>query len=70
VNAYTWDTKEQGKGISFGVSIVQVIKNAEGEEILGGGGGPDPDKYLETIDDNGDAPDSTKNGAGAAGLFG
>lgn len=71
VNAYTWENETNGKGISFGVSLVQVAKLATGDEVLGGGGGPDPDKWLETIDDDeGDAPASTKSGAGAAGLFG
>jgi len=71
VNAYTWENKENGKGISFGISIVQVIKKAEGDEVIGGGGGgPDPDKFLETMADEGDAPSETKGGAGAAGLFG
>lgn len=68
VNAYTWENKENGKGISFGVSIVQLIKSAEGDEILGGGG-PDPDKFLEAIPDEGDAP-ATKSASGAASLFG
>jgi hypothetical protein len=70
VNAFTWENKENGKGISFGISLVQVIKKAVGDEILGGAGGPDPDKFLEKIDDEGDAPETTKGGAGAAGLFG
>jgi hypothetical protein len=70
VNAFAWDNKSQGKGITFGVSIVQVIKKAEGDEVLGGGGGPDPDKFLEKIADEGDAPASTKGGEGAKGLFG
>jgi hypothetical protein len=70
VNAYTWENEKNGKGISFGVSLVQVAKLATGDEVLGGGGGPDPDKWLETIEDEGDAPASTKSGAGAAGLFG
>jgi hypothetical protein len=69
VNAYPWDNPKNGKGISFGISIVQVIKKAEGDEILGGGGGPDPDKFLETIADEGEAPASTRSGAGAGGLF-
>ncbi len=69
VNAYTWENKENGKGISFGISIVQLAKMAEGDEVLGGGGGPDPDKFLEKIEDEGDAPSETKGGAGAGGLF-
>lgn len=70
VNAYAWENPKNGKGISFGVSIVQVVHKAVGEEILGGGGGPDPDKFLEKLDDEGEAPASTKSGAGAGGLFG
>ena len=68
VNAFTWETKEQGKGISFGVSLVQVVKNAEGDEILGGGGGPDPSKHFEKLDDEGPIGDT--GGKGAASLFG
>ena len=70
VNAYTWENKENGKGISFGVSLVQVVKNAEGDEILGGTGGPDPDKFLETIEDDDTPAGDTSKGDGAAGLFG
>ncbi|MGF7063600.1 ssDNA-binding protein [Aminobacter sp. BE322] len=70
VNAFTWENEENGKGISFGISMFQVTKKAEGGEILGGTGGPDPDKFFETIDDEGDAPASTKTGNGAASLFG
>jgi hypothetical protein len=69
VNAYTWENEKNGKGISFGISLVQVAKVAQGDEVLGGGGGPDPDKWLETIDDEGDAPAGTKSGEGAGGLF-
>jgi hypothetical protein len=70
VNPYAWDNPKNGKGVSFGISLVQVVKKASGEEILGGGGGPDPDKFFEKIEDEGDAPAETKGGAGAAGLFG
>ena len=70
VNAFTWENKENGKGISFGISIIQLVRKAEGDEVLGGGGGgPDPEKFLEKID-SGDAPEETKTGAGASGLFG
>ena len=70
INAFTWENKENGKGISFGISMVQVTKVAQGDEVLGGAGGPDPDKFFESLPDEGDAPESTKSGAGAAGLFG
>lgn len=70
VNAFTWENKENGKGISFGISMLQVTKKAVGEEVLGGGGGPDPEKHFEKIADEGDAPEETKGGKGAEGLFG
>jgi hypothetical protein len=71
VNAFTWENDEQGKGLTFGISLFQVTKLAEGEEVLGGGGGgPAPDKFFEKIEDEGDAPAETKGGAAAAGLFG
>lgn len=66
VNAFTWENKEKGKGISFGISMIQVAKDGE---RLGGGGGGDPEKFFEKIEDEGDAPETTKQGAGAGGLF-
>lgn len=66
INAFTWENKEKGKGISFGVSMIQKAKDGES---LGGSGG-NPEEHFEKIDDEGDAPASTKTGAGAAGLFG
>src|SRR5699024_954018 len=70
VNAFTWENRENGRGISFGVSMVQVVNNAEGADILGGGGGPNPDDFFETIEDDGGAAAETSSGDGAAGLFG
>lgn len=70
VNAYTWDHPSNGKGISMGISMFQVVKVATGAEVLGGAGAPDPEKFFETLADEGDAPASTKSGEGAAGLFG
>lgn len=70
INPYAWDNPKNGKGISFGISLVQVTRKAEGSEILGGGGGPNPDAFFETLADEGDAPEATKGGAGAGGLFG
>ena len=66
VNAFTWENKEKGKGISFGLSMAQFVK--DGENL--GGGGADPEEFFEVIPDTGDAPASTKSGAGAGGLFG
>lgn len=67
VNAFTWENKENGKGITFGISYLQVAKDGE---RLGGGGAGEPEQYFEVIPDEGEAPASTKSGAGAAGLFG
>lgn len=67
INCFAWHNAQSGDGVSFGVSGFQ--KHSEGER-LGGSGGSDPDKWVETIADEGDAPDATKTGAGAAGLFG
>jgi hypothetical protein len=67
VNAFTWENKENGKGITFGISMVQKTRDGES---LGGGGAGDPTEYFEKIADEGDAPEETKSGAGAGGLFG
>ncbi|MDI1263906.1 MAG: DUF2815 family protein [bacterium] len=67
LHTFTWENKEKGKGLTFGIDMFQVAKDGE---RLGGGGGVDVDKWAETIADEGDAPESTKGGAGAGGLFG
>lgn len=67
VHAYTWEHATNGRGITFGVSMVQVQKEGE---LLGGGGPGSPDQWFEQIEDAGSAPAETKTGKGAAGLFG
>ncbi len=67
INAFTWENKEKGKGISFGVSMIQFAKDGE---RLGGSGGGDPEDHFEKIEDEGEAPAATKTGKGAGGLFG
>lgn len=67
LHVFTWENKEKGKGVTFGIDMFQVVKDGE---RLGGGGGVDVDKWAEEIPDEGAAPDSTKTGAGAGGLFG
>lgn len=67
VSAYTWENAKGGKGVSFGLRGLQFARDGE---RLAGGGGIDPDKAFDVIEDEGDAPASTKSGAGAAGLFG
>lgn len=66
LNAFTWENDQNGKGITFGLSMLQ--KTRSGESL--GGAGPSPDEVFEAIPDEGDAPAETKAGAGAAGLFG
>lgn len=67
INAYAWTSQKQPYGISFGASLVQIAKDGE---KLGGGGGADPDKFLDVIADDGeDAPSSARAGAGASSLF-
>ncbi len=66
VNAFTWENDQNGKGVTFGLTMLQ--KTRSGESL--GGAGPSPDSVFEAIPDEGDAPAETKTGAGAAGLFG
>lgn len=68
VNAFTSDHPTGGRRVSLGISMFQKLQ--EGELLGGAGGGPvDAEKYYETIADDGPAPDATKTGAGAGGLF-
>jgi hypothetical protein len=65
VNAYTWDNPKNGKGVSFGVNMVQVAK--DGERL--GGGGLDPSAHFEAIPDDG-APAGGGSVNSAADMFG
>lgn len=67
LHVFTWENDKKGKGLTFGIDMFQVAKDGD---RLGGGGGVDVDKWAETIPDEGAAPESTKGGAGAGGLFG
>lgn len=68
LNAYTWDTSS-GKGVTFGLQYFQKLRDGE-KLFTGGGAAVDPNEFFEQIEDTGSAPDETKNGAGAGGLFG
>lgn len=70
VNAFCWENKNQGKGISFGVSVVQLETKAKGDEVLGGTGGPSVGDYFEAIPDDGEDTSAATADNGAAGLFG
>lgn len=67
VNILAWDHPQNGKGLSFGLSMVQYAK--DGEALGNGGGGPNADSFFEGVADKGAAPAGTANGAGAGGLF-
>lgn len=69
LNAYTWENKENGKGVSFGLQYLQKVGDGE-RHYTGGASAADPNKYFEKVENTGAAPDATKNGAGAGGLFG
>lgn len=64
INAFTWTNDQNGRGVSFGLSMVQVVKDGD---RLGGGAGGDPESFFEKIADEGPA---TKSSDGAASLFG
>jgi len=67
LNAFAWNNPQNGDGISFGIQFFQKIQ--EGER-LGGSGGVDAGKWMESVPDEGEAPEATRGGAGASGLFG
>ena len=67
LNAFTWHNDQNGDGVSLGINM--FFKTGDGDR-LGGSGGGDPDKWTESVPDAGEAPASTKSGAGAGGLFG
>jgi hypothetical protein len=66
LNCFAWTNAQSGNGVSFGIQGFQ--KHREGDRL--GGARADPSEWAETIEDEGDAPESTRTGAGAAGLFG
>ena len=66
LNAFAWSAAS-GDGVSFGILGYQKLQDGE---RLGGSGGIDPEKWSETIADDGPVPETAKTGAGAAGLFG
>jgi len=67
LNAFAWNNPQNGDGISFGIQFFQKISDGE---RLGGSGGVDAAKWMEAVPDEGAAPEATRTGAGASGLFG
>ena len=67
LNAFCWTNAQNGDGVSFGIQFFQKIKDGE---RLGGSGGVDAAQWMESVPDEGAAPEATRSGAGASGLFG
>jgi len=67
LNAFAWTNAQNGDGVSFGIQFFQKIKDGD---RLGGSGGVDAGKWMESVPDEGEAPEATRTGAGAGGLFG
>ena len=67
LNAFAWNNPQNGDGISFGIQFFQKISDGE---RLGGSGGVDAARWMEAVPDEGAAPEATRTGAGASGLFG
>ena len=65
LNIFSWHNSQQGDGVSFGIAMFQKLR--EGEKL--GGGGIEPDKWMEEVPDEGPAT-ATEGGRGASGLFG
>lgn len=53
LNAFGWHHVQNGFGISFGIDSFQLVKKAEGEDILGGGRRADPKAFFEAVKDDG-----------------
>ena len=66
LKAFAWSAAS-GDGVSFGIAGFQKLQDGE---RLGGSGGVNTEKFHETVADDGPAPEATKSGAGAQGLFG
>jgi hypothetical protein len=67
LNAFAWNNEKNGDGVSFGINYFQKLRDGD---RLGSSGGGDPSEFFEQIEDTGSAPEETKGGAGAGGLFG
>lgn len=68
LHAYAWENSKNGKGVSFGIDYLQ--KTRAGESLGGSGSAVDVASVYEAVEDSGAAPEETKLGAGAGGLFG
>jgi hypothetical protein len=66
VHAFAWEHPANGKGVSFGIDAVQIVRDGE---RLGGGSNVDVNSAFDEIPDEGAAPAAVL-GQGAAALFG
>lgn len=62
LNAYSWHHPTNGDGVSFGLSMLQIVKE---DEALGGGA-RDPNDFFNTVKSEGGAD---LGDAGAGGMF-
>lgn len=65
INLMAWEHPQSGKGLSFGLQMLQFAKDGE---RLGGEGGPDAGSFFQGAKPAA-APASVKDGEGAGGLF-
>lgn len=65
-NVLAWEHPQNGKGLSFGLSLVQYAK--DGEALGKGGSGPDADSFFEGASAAATTSAATSS-AGAGGLF-
>lgn len=68
LHAYAWENSKNGKGVSFGIDYLQ--KTRAGDSLGGSGSSVDVASVYEAVEDSGAAPEETKKGEGAGGLFG
>jgi hypothetical protein len=54
LNAYTWHNDQNGDGVSFGIEMFQLVKKAEGGDVLGGSGKANPSAFFEAVAGAGD----------------
>lgn len=67
INVFAWHHPQNGDGVSFGVSMFQVVK---ADEVLGGTGGGNPDDFFEKVDTGAEDDGATAGAGGAGDLFG
>lgn len=64
VNLFAWENAKGGKGLSFGLSMIQFAKDGD---RLGGDGGAKPDAFFQGV--KGASAGKAADGGGASNLF-